>query len=76
MLCFGKDCIKKLDCKILGLHCESLREHAKNLIDFKNKRMLPLTNEKLKSHEDAKLCYIFGKKILKKAVSKYKLSKS
>ena len=76
MLCFGKGCIKKLDCKILGLHCESLREHAKNLIDFKNKRMLPLTNEKLKSHEDAKLCYIFRKKILKKAVSKYKLSKS
>ena len=76
MLCFGKDCIKNLDCKILGLHCESLREHAKNLIDFKNKRMLPLTNEKLKSHEDAKLCYIFRKKILKKAVSKYKLSKS
>ena len=76
MLCFGKDCIKKLDCKILGLHCESLREHAKKLIDFKNKRMLPLTNEKLKSHEDAKLCYIFRKKILKKAVSKYKLSKS
>ena len=28
--------------------------------------MLPLTKEELKSHEDAKLCYICGKRILKK----------
>ena len=30
--------------------CNSLREHAKNIIDFENKKMLPLTNEELKSH--------------------------
>ena len=28
--------------------------------------MLPLTNEELKSHQDAKACYICGKRILKK----------
>ena len=32
------------------------------------KKILPLTKEELKSHEDAKLCYICGKKILKKFV--------
>ena len=38
----GKDCMKKF--------CESLRGHAKNLIDFEKKKMLPLTKEELKSH--------------------------
>ena len=38
--------------------CKMLREHAKNIIAFEKKKMLPLTKEELKSHEDAKLCYI------------------
>ena len=46
--------------------CESLREHAKNIIDFEKKKMLPLTKEELKSHQDAKICYICGKGILQK----------
>ena len=54
----GKDCTKRF--------CESLREHAKNIIDFEKKKMLPLTKEELESHKDAKVCYICGKKILKK----------
>ena len=37
--------------------CESLREHTK--------KMLPLTKEELKSHQDAKVCYICGKGFLK-----------
>ena len=50
----GKDCLKKF--------CESLREHTKNKIDFEKKIMLPLTNEELKSHQDAKVyLYIVGK---------------
>ena len=53
-----KDCKKKF--------CESLREHVKNIIHFEKKRMLPLTKEKIKSHEEAKVCYICGKIILKK----------
>ena len=43
----------------------SFREHAKNMIDFKKKEMLPLTKEELKSYQDAKICYILGTKILK-----------
>ena len=54
----GKDCMKKF--------CGPLREHAKNIIDFEKKKMLPLTKEELKSHQDAKVCYICGKVFLKK----------
>ena len=43
----GKDCMKKI--------CKSLREHTKNIIDFL-KKMLPLTKEELKSHQDTKVC--------------------
>ena len=32
--------------------------------------MLPLTKDELKSHQDAKVCYICGKRILKK-LTKY-----
>ena len=46
----GKDCMKKF--------CTSLREHSKNEIDFETKKMLPLTKEKLKLNQDAKVCYI------------------
>ena len=45
-----KDCMKKF--------CTSLREHAKNIIDIEQNKMLPLTKEKLKSHQDARVCNI------------------
>ena len=59
MLYHGKDCIKKF--------CASLREHAKKIIDLEKKKMLLLTKEELKSHQDARVCYIYGRRILKKA---------
>ena len=31
------------------------------MIDFEMKKMLPLTKKELKSHKDAKQCYICGK---------------
>ena len=43
----GIDCMKKL--------CISLREHAKNIINFEKKKLTPLTNKQLKSDEDATL---------------------
>ena len=61
-LCCGEDCMKKF--------CESLREHMKNIIDFEKKKMLPLTKEELKSHQDAKVCYICGKRFLNNFVNK------
>ena len=42
--------------------CTSSREYAKNIIDLEKKKMSPLAKEKLKSYQDAKLCYICGKK--------------
>ena len=56
----GKDCMKRF--------CESLREHAKSLIGFEKKKMLPLTKEELKSGEDAKVCYIYKKKSQKSSL--------
>ena len=51
----GEDCMKKF--------VSSLREHAKNIIVFEKKKMLPLTKEKLKLHQDTKVCHICGKRI-------------
>ena len=42
--------------------CESLREYTKNVMDFEKKKILTLTKEELKSHQDAKVCYICGKR--------------
>ena len=42
--------------------CISLREHAKNIIDFEKKKILTLIKEELKSHQDAKVCYICRKR--------------
>ena len=57
----GKDCTKKF--------CKSLREHVKNIIDFQKKKMLPLTEEELKTHKDAKNYYICGKRILNSSLN-------
>ena len=46
--------------------CEFLREHATNIIDVEKKKILLLTKEELKSHQDAKVSYIWVKGILKK----------
>ena len=43
----GKDCMKKF--------CISLREDAKNIIDFEKRKMLPSTKEELKSHQGGKV---------------------
>ena len=46
--------------------CTSLRKQAKDMIDFETKNMSSLTKEELKPHQDAKVYYICGKRILKK----------
>ena len=56
----GKDCMEKF--------CESLREHAKNIINFEKKKMLPLLKQEFKSHQDAKVCYICRKQSLKSSL--------
>ena len=54
-----EDCMKKF--------CESLREHAKNIISFEKKNV-SINKRRAKSHQDANVCYICGKKILQKLV--------
>ena len=46
--------------------CEFLREHAKSIIDFEKKNMLPLTRKELKSHEDENVCSFCGIRLSKK----------
>ena len=53
----GEDCMKKFSA--------SLKEHATNIINFEKKKMLPLTKEDKKLHQEAKVCYISGEQLLK-----------
>ena len=46
----GKDCMKKF--------CESFKEQAMEIINFKKRKMNLLTKEQHKSFENAQLCYI------------------
>ena len=51
----GKDCMK--------FFCEFLREYAMNIINFKKRKLMLLTNEQLESYEYGKTCYICKEKI-------------
>ena len=51
------------DCK--KNFCESLREHAKSIIDFENKKTLPLKRKQLKSFIDADVWYIYQIRFLR-----------
>ena len=51
-----EDCMKKFS--------DFLRKHTKNITAFEKKTMIPLMKAELKSHQDAKACYICGKRIL------------
>ena len=50
----GKECIEKF--------CESLREHAMEIINFEKNKMKLLANEQQESYENAKICYICREK--------------
>ena len=60
----GKDCLKKF--------CESLREHAMEMISFKKKKLKLLPKKQQESYEKAKICYIckekFENKYLKEKI--------
>ena len=56
----GKDRMKKF--------CESLREPAMEIINFKKKKMKLLTNEQWESYENAKICYICKERLEDKYV--------
>ena len=41
------------------------KDCMKKLTDFEKKKMLSLTKEELKTHQDAKVYYIYGKNLKK-----------
>ena len=50
----GKDCME--------IFCESLREHAMKIINFREKKMKLLTKKQQESYENAKICCICKEK--------------
>ena len=54
------------DIKIAGKFCESLREHAIKIINFKKEKMKLLTKEQQKSNENRKIFYICKQKFKNK----------
>ena len=50
--------------------CISLREHAADVINFEKKKILPLTKQELKSHQDLTVYYIYRKKSAQKLAEK------
>ena len=55
--------------------CESLREHATKIINFKKKKMNSLTKEQYESQENAKIWYIYKEKFENKYVKDKKYCK-
>ena len=46
----GEDCMKKF--------CKDLREHARKIINYEKKVMIPLTKKEKENHNNQKVCYI------------------
>ena len=42
----------------MKMFCESLRDHAVNIVSFENKKIKLLTKEQQESYGSAKICYI------------------
>ena len=56
--------------------CESLTEHAMNIINFKKKKMKLLTKGQQESYENSKICYICKEKFENKYVKDKKYCKT
>ena len=46
--------------------CKDLREHATKIINYKKKKMIPLTTEEKTYHNEQEICYICKKEFDKK----------
>ena len=62
-----KDSMKKF--------CESLRERAMKIINFKKKKMALITKEQQESYQNAKICYICKEKLESKYLKKQNIVK-
>ena len=63
----GKDPMKKF--------CESLRERAMKIINFKKIKMTLLTKQQQESYQNAKICYICKEKLESKYLKKQNIVK-
>ena len=63
--CRGKDCMKKFS--------KDLREHVSNIINYENKKMIPLTTEEKIYHNKQKICYICKKEFNNNDKKNYKV---
>ena len=61
----AKDCMKKFS--------EDLREHARKIIDYEKKKMIPLTTEEKIYHNKQKICYIGKKEFSNNEKKNYKV---
>ena len=53
-----------IEVKIIGkIFCESLKEHAMKIINFKKKKMKSLTKEQQELYENAQICYTCKKNL-------------
>ena len=46
----GEDCMK--------IFCKDLKDQAMKIINYENKKIMPLTDEEKETHENQKICYI------------------
>ena len=51
------DCYREIDC--IEKLCEKLKNHATEIINYKEKEMIPLTDEENKSYGRQKVCHIW-----------------
>ena len=45
--------------------CTSLRQYAKNVIDFEKKKSVTVNKDELESHQDGKVRYVCGNRIVR-----------
>ena len=64
--CRGKDCIKKF--------CKDLKKLGMKIINFEEKKVIPLTNKQMKSYETQKVCHICKEKFCNNKNKKRSLS--
>ena len=62
----GKDCIKKF--------CKDLKKLGMKIINFEEKKVIPLTNKQMKSYETQKVCHICKEKFCNNKNKKRSLS--
>ena len=65
------DCYRGKDCMIK--FCKNLREHATKIINYKKKKMIPLTIKEEKYHNKQKICYTCKKEFDTSDAKNYKV---